>query len=423
MQSSYLTEYGSSLRSSRIGVPFRPKSSWAAVAKLSATPDFVYVDPSTRRVAIRHGNRVTLGSTAGVLDRTAGRMTSYGWVPFALMPWGTLVDGQAHDMAGEIPPERSGIQTMLDNQAGVIERGGLQFAQAVVGDSHAAIAFRHASRQEPAEEVYVTVERHPSDLSRFSVWHEHVKGMGSGAIAADLRIAVALARRGELVADYRLPTGAKGRFLVFAPGGDPASDPAKNHGIRKSLALVSRDLDESPYDVSVIEPGFALLSGEDERLREGAFHDRKPDIEEARFRRVCRVRVGAEKVGLHWSTVVHRLDREGREVWRAKVPFEVLEPPIDGGAGRVYVAGNGIAALRDGKVLWGWAQAMPAYATAFEDGALAVASGGELRILSPEGAVLQFFRAREGERFSTPPAIGEDGSVWAATDHALYRAH
>jgi hypothetical protein len=61
-------------------------------------------------------------------------------------------------------------------------------------------------------------------------------------------------------------------------------------------------------------------------------------------------------------------------------------------------------------------------ATAFADGALAVAVGPILRIVGRDGAVVQELRSAEGEAFTTPPAIAPDGSVFVGSAKHIYIA-
>ena len=121
------------------------------------------------------------------------------------------------------------------------------------------------------------------------------------------------------------------------------------------------------------------------------------------------------------GTTVHALDDQGVEKWRADVAFSVRQPPVDG-AGRVVVIGSGIAAIEDGRIVWSQVSAVPMLGTAFADGTLAVSVGSELRIVDREGTILQSLRTAEGDTVMTPPCIVSDGSVWVATERALYVA-
>jgi hypothetical protein len=104
------------------------------------------------------------------------------------------------------------------------------------------------------------------------------------------------------------------------------------------------------------------------------------------------------------------------------VSFEVLQPPVDGGRGRVYLLGTGVAGIDDGVVTWTQAPAPLTLGAAFAGGELALATGRELRLVDRDGSVRQSFAVAAGETIQTPPAIAPDGSVWLATEAALYAA-
>jgi len=127
------------------------------------------------------------------------------------------------------------------------------------------------------------------------------------------------------------------------------------------------------------------------------------------------------KLGSKWRTRLHSVSLTGKEEFNVTVPFEVLQPPVDGGAGRVYLLGNGFAAVQDGHVLWSKPSSTMVLGTAFAGGELALASGPELRIVSRDGSIRQSFRT-DGEPIAAPPAIASDGAVWVATNKALYVA-
>jgi hypothetical protein len=112
------------------------------------------------------------------------------------------------------------------------------------------------------------------------------------------------------------------------------------------------------------------------------------------------------------------LEADTKPAYAVKVPFEVLQPAIAGGAERVYLAGRGLAAFDREKLAWTLPSESPVYASAFEDGSLAVAFGKRLDFVKPDGSVAQSFPVEEP--LVAPPAIAADGSVWAASETALY---
>jgi hypothetical protein len=228
-------------------------------------------------------------------------------------------------------------------------------------------------------------------------WEEILDGAGCGAIAEDLRVAVAMQDR---------------RFLVF----DGTSDPQVTRTTR-GVRLVDTTLAFVPYDISVVSSGYALLSV-------GHALDGPPFASE--LDRALAIYARRIEFPLNpparWKTIVHHLGPDGRETWRHEIPFEVLQPPIDAGRGRIYLMGNGTAAIQDGKLLFATQYTTPMFGTAFEDGAMAISAGAELRIIGPDGRLQQTFTTAEHEPITTPPAIGSDGSVWVGTGKAVYVA-
>jgi len=107
-------------------------------------------------------------------------------------------------------------------------------------------------------------------------------------------------------------------------------------------------------------------------------------------------------------------------VYSLTVPFEVLQPAIAGAGDRVYLAGKGLAAIDNGKITWSHLSPEPIYASSFEDGSLALATGKRLDFVKPDGTIDQSFNA--DEPLVAPPATAGDGSVWAASAEALYLA-
>jgi len=128
-------------------------------------------------------------------------------------------------------------------------------------------------------------------------------------------------------------------------------------------------------------------------------------------------------VGDDAGGTLHCLNFDGTERWSLRLPFASgEEPPVDAGDGRVVVTGAGLASIENGHVLWSAPGKNPVFATAFQEGTLAVATGPELRIVDRDGSVRQSLRTSEGDMITTPPAIAHDGTVWVATQKALYVA-
>ncbi|MFO7177517.1 MAG: hypothetical protein DIU78_002350 [Pseudomonadota bacterium] len=193
-------------------------------------------------------------------------------------------------------------------------------------------------------------------------WTRSHAGLGAAAIHDDGQVAVVT---------------ESGQFFRYSLDRKPnTTEPA--HTVESKLSF-------EPYDLSILDSGYAVLSRADS------------------------------------GTVLHRLDPNGKELWRVAIPFEATQPPVDGGKGRVYVAGKGFAAVEDGKLLY----AHPGdqqWATAFEDGTVALAIGPELRIIDRDGTIRQSLRTKDGERLTTPPAIASDGTIWVGSETTLYHA-
>ncbi|HET9954741.1 MAG TPA: hypothetical protein VFQ61_09555 [Polyangiaceae bacterium] len=123
-----------------------------------------------------------------------------------------------------------------------------------------------------------------------------------------------------------------------------------------------------------------------------------------------------------WTTGLRVLNLEGRELQRASVPIAVVEPPIDGGEGRFWLAGYGLALVERGQVVFAQRSEHLFLGTAFASGELALSAYNQVQILSKSGAVLQAFRVPKGEHLTSAPTIDDDGSVWVTTNRGIYVA-
>ena len=212
---------------------------------------------------------------------------------------------------------------------------------------------------------------------------------GMGAIARDGRIALLT---------------VSGDLHVYAPRADESFQLHEESASHVKVA---------PYEISIVGESIAVLEAH------GA-----PAITEdglGPYQIGTDVFLRYREMSARWTTTLHLLSMSGAAVASVSVPFEVLEPPVDGGAGRIYLAGTGLAAVQDGHVLWSQPRGGRTLATAFAGGEVALAVGDTLRIVDRAGTVRQSFTA-PGETFATPPAIAEDGSVWIATDKGIYAA-
>jgi len=122
-----------------------------------------------------------------------------------------------------------------------------------------------------------------------------------------------------------------------------------------------------------------------------------------------------------WRTRVELLTIEGKERWRADVDWPVRQPVIDGGGGRVYVAGDRLAALDHGDTVWEVLGGR-VRATAFSDGAVAFTQGSTLQIRTRDGQEVAKLETPDRAELVTPPAIASDGSIWVASESEIYVA-
>lgn len=88
-----------------------------------------------------------------------------------------------------------------------------------------------------------------------------------------------------------------------------------------------------------------------------------------------------------------------------------------------YLAGGGLAAIRDGKLLFSRKSTDTVRMTCFDGGACAGRRRGpDVANHHAQGQTLFAFATPDGEPIVAPPAIGGDGSVWVATEKAVYAA-
>jgi hypothetical protein len=120
------------------------------------------------------------------------------------------------------------------------------------------------------------------------------------------------------------------------------------------------------------------------------------------------------------GTHLTALNRNALFEFSVDVPFSAYQPAISGATGRLYVAGRGLCALDKGKLTWTHDYDENTYASSFDDGSLAVARSNRLELMTPDGNVTQTFET--AEPLVTAPAIAADGSVWVASNQAMYVA-
>jgi hypothetical protein len=358
MTPSYGTPYASPARSSRVWRPFRGLSTLSRLADVEGEPHFVLLEASGTRVTIDYGEHFEVLGVADPSQRT--RKGKVGGDVVFLFPDGYVSGGAV-----------THFDPVLDEDGKLvfstgISAGARTWAASFDGTRWVSVASIAPTRTRPtmALAVFADIRFSPPRTTSRTLWSEKLEPDGCGAIAGDGRVVVAQ---------------ESGRFAVYGP--------EARAGTIRGVVQVDVPLSARPIDLAVLEDGYAVL------------------VDSGRGRNELRL-----------------LGSDGREVWRVPSPVATSAPPIDGGGGRLYLGGGGIAAIERGGVAWARTSPLPHMATAFGDGALAVTAGRELLVLGRDGATLFALAVEEGESFRTPPAIGADGSVWAATERALYVA-
>ena len=403
---SYSSNYASPTRASMVAARARTLSLLKLATPLVRAPLVILVHQAGDHVAMDHGDSFSLWSEAGGIGRLEEKSRSSGIVMLASTYFAAGSERKFERGYGRLTLEMglsgsSGAQWAIavdDGWAGVVALTSPVRAPSHVplDDGSTARAWKTTSAQ-----LMISASRifGPSSAPGY-MWNERFDGPGCGAIGAGHVIVAAL---------------RDGRFLAI--DGDSTVLPVPPARFASGRRLVETKLSFSPYDLSIVSSGYALLEVS------AVIPDPKPysDLERTLVLQARRVEIPSSPPP-RWKTVVHHLDLQGKETWHAEVPFEVLQPPIDGADGRIYVMGMGAAAFQDGKLLFATPSAVPMFGTAFQDGTLAVAVGPELRIVGRDGEIRQRFSTAEHEQITTPPAIGSDGSVWVASATALYVA-
>jgi hypothetical protein len=170
------------------------------------------------------------------------------------------------------------------------------------------------------------------------------------------------------------------------------------------ITLAETQLGFYPYELSIIEPNTALLSPDPPPAT-------PPDVD------------ALPSAGGAPGAILHLLDPQAQELWRVHIPFAVHQPPIRGNDGVIFVVGNGVAAVKDGKLLWQLPLAGQLRATSTANGRLLVSAGDRLLLVSEKGKGLHSAVVRPGEVITSSPSIHESGFIYVATQQAIYRAN
>jgi hypothetical protein len=333
-------------------------------------PEFVLVSPSGRRVVVKR-----LGGALW-LEETGWREIPLGEGPVvaAATEEGLANGGMIHRW-GE--PKESQVRLAWWPYECPVELARWTDGGSLLGvyendHSHASAHLEVAST--PIAEG--RPKEHPLD------WDVRVPGEGTAAIAAGGRVVLAL---------------REGQVKVFA-----------REGLRgKPQVLAEVQLKAPTYLVSIVHDQAVVLEAV---------------ITEARTY-LPEIPLHSLALEGHWTTraTVVSLAPLGSHGAPFEIPFEVLQPPIEG-TDRFYLAGRGLAAVSPRGVEWQWPSSQIIFATAFADGTLAVSAGSELRIIAPNGTLRQTLKLSGPGPITTPPAIAPDGSLYVATAEHLYVA-
>ncbi len=375
---SYSTNHASPARSGRVDAPHRLLHALTRVGSLARAPRFVLVNEAGDHVVLDHDERFEIRDAAGSPTASGGKISN---APMQVLADAVLTMDSSVAMNGAIgTPDGKlagvSIDTTINegDKRWALRLGTTDFSYIVQQKSHRSpggVASPEGgfarTWNESEEKLVLSTEKFYSDErhNSMTVWSAQLPGRGVGAIAPDGRMVVAMTDRRFLVYDTKL------RGVFRAP--DP---------------LAQAKLSFVPDDISIVDAGVALL--------------------------------GAEGSG--GPRFLHVLDMQGHELWKVSAAFRVDSPPLDGGAGRVYLVGQGLAAVEDGETLWSQASSAQVYATALSDGSLLVAAGPELRVVGRDGSIKQRLAVPGGHPLVAPPAVAADGSAWLATSEGLYLA-
>jgi|GEM_PF-5334643 len=236
--------------------------------------------------------------------------------------------------------------------------------------------------------------------------------------------------------DTRLTSG--GHQLAVRLMGDHWTSVVQEHPSLQAAPSVRIVSDNGPTRWIDVVPGSGVAAiGDDGRvfvaLDDGRMRMYASDGDVEDLRGKARVDVILDDVATHASafgdacvllsrrgagTRVRWIEPTGSVRWETMVPFEAHQPAIDGGGGRVYIAGEGLAAIDNGRLTWS-TSAHRLRATATTDG-LAVAAGTELQFVAPDGSLVRRFVTPIAAALLTPPAIDPHGHAWVASSDQLW---
>lgn len=397
---AYATPWVDGTRASHAPVPRRPLTSFVKIAAFDAPGDPLAERPLgavENVIAAPDGEHVVVrGMSAAWIFDTGGKHTGAITIPGAAgytfaTKTGLFHQTREYDWAGKEGNREVWMVEAKPARAWAVHLDGT--LASVVNES--PVTGNHGSRRRERLDVVVghVVTGALTTAQVIGVDKiEAVYGMG------------AIARSGEIA----VMTTAK-ELRVYAPRAAVAKyELTKLHGSHVAF---------EPYDLSIVDQTICAL----EAIGREA-------VDEDEWKGPYQIgtdvayRWDAIAGGGGWETRLHLVSLAGKDEGTVTVPFEVLEPPVDGGGGRIYLAGTGFAAVQDGKVLWSQKKQPRTLVTSFEGGEVALVVGGTFRIVDRDGNVHETFTVGPGESIASAPAIGPDGSVWMATQKGLYVA-
>jgi hypothetical protein len=381
--SSYETSYASPLKNSRVAASPRTYTrlesvpiGWEQDEHNTLTPRFVFVPPDAQHLAVDWGDMFDLRSGSGACTSRDKKQKNYDLsvTNGAYYIYGN--EGLWNDKDG--PTEKPSI--------GYTEEGSIlayrfDNHRRIIIQQGSPVEFPHGPNTDWTVRFYIDRFTRPDRSRAEYVAGNYVPGKAVAAISDDW---ISVIAQVLIVSLPALPPPPRDPTLrILSPEGPPMDPPPK---LLTPIELVKVSLPYIPQYLSIVEPYAMIVSDEGSGSR------------------------------------VHCVDIGGHEQWSAVVPFAVRQPPIDGGNGRVYLAGEGLAAIENGTVIWSQPATETIRATAFVDGTLAVTQANTFRIIARDGTEVVTYSSHFDEPITSPPAITHDGTVLMASEKSLYVA-
>jgi hypothetical protein len=373
---SYYHAHASPRRDSHVGVPRRPLRELKRFGFESCKVEFpdrpragplmVVVSPNNQHTVLVRGDSVDIFDSAGTClsqPRMSGGADISRWSVLTADVVATndelFIDGVPFSWALEVHKDQQGAKSGF-----VLARDYTKYDFVVVYNTTGHATHRQSSPPYAGLESsqrWMTGKHHfYANVALHEVSRSISDGRALGAIGADWSVVLVLNEK---------------TVRVYAPEGDA-------QGLAKLVA--TRQLPRPVEWLSLADPGIVLLE--------------------------------TQKGG----TRLTALNRNALPKFSVDVPFSAYQPAISGAPGRLYVAGRGLCAIDKGTLTWSHNYDENTYASSFDDGSLAVARSNRLELMTTDGNAVQTFET--AEPLVTAPAIAADGSVWVASNQAMYVA-